>query len=112
MEKKYPVSLFIFGFISNVVGRFFFLFFPAVILIIIGIWLKVGLIIGLSLLGLDVLLSFAEQLNIRNATMKSDNPNFKIFQDAILSKNWKNNIMDILEDKISEDQDNDGQEKN
>lgn len=107
MKKKYPVSLFIVGVISNMIGRFFFLFFPAVILIIIGIWVKVCLIIGLSLLGLDIVLSFIEQLILRNTTLNSSNPNFTKFQDAILSEDWRNNIMNIVDDKTSENKDND-----
>lgn len=112
MKKKYPVSLFMIGFISNIIGRFFFLFFPAVILIIIGIWVKACLIIGLGLLGLDIVLSFGEQLILRNATLNSDNLNFTEFQDAILSKDWRNNIKNLVEDKISNNQDNDEQEEN
>lgn len=112
MKEKYPVNLFMIGFISNIIGRFFFLFFPAVILIIIGIWVRACLIIGLGLLGLDIVLSFGEQLILRNVTLNSDNPNFKEVQDAILSEDWKNNIMNIVEDKISNNQDNDEQEEN
>lgn len=112
MKEKYPVNLFMIGFISNIIGRFFFLFFPAVILIIIGIWVKACLIIGLGLLGLDIVLSFGEQLILRNVTLNSDNPNFKEVQDAILSEDWKNNIMNIVEDKTSNNQDNDEQEEN
>lgn len=74
-------------------------------------WVKVCLIIGLGLLGLDIVLSFVEQLHIRNATLNSDNPNFTEFQTAILSKNWKDNITSIVENKTNENHDNDDQEK-
>lgn len=105
MKNKYPVDLFIIGFISNMIGRFFFLFFPAVILIMISSCVKVCLIIGLVLLGLDILLSFTQQLNIRNTTLNNNDPSFAEFQTAILSKNWKNNIKNIVENKIIEHHD-------
>lgn len=110
MEKKYPLSLFIAGFITNIFGRFFFLFFPAVILLFIGIWVKVCLMLGLALLALDIALSFIEQLILRNVTLNSDNPNFAEFQDAMLSENWRDNIKNIIEGKISENQDDDEQD--
>lgn len=105
MNNKYPTDLFIIGFISNIFGRFFFLFFPAVILLIIGVWIKSCIIIGLVLLTLDIILSFVEQLRIRKATLSSDNPNFTEFQDLILSNDWKNNIINMVEDKINENED-------
>lgn len=101
--KKYPQSLFWIGFITNVVGRFFFLFFPALILLFIGIWVKECLIIGLSLLTIDIILSLIEQLRIRKTTLENDNPNFTEFQDAILSPDWRENIKNIVEERIDDD---------
>lgn len=109
MNKKYPAGLFIVGFISNIFGKFFFLFFPAVILIIIGIWIKSCFIIGLGLLALDIILSFIEQLRIKKTVHYSDDPNFAEFQAAVLSKDWQSNIKSMVEDKINENLEDDEQ---
>ncbi len=101
--KKYPQSLFWIGFITNMFGRYFFLFFPALILLFIGIWSKPCLIIGVILLAIDIIASFIEQLNIRKATLDSDNPNFAKFQDAILSPDWRENIHNVIEDSVNDD---------
>ena len=105
-NKKYPTSLFIIGFITNILFHFFWLFFPSIILLIIGIFVQPCLYIGLMLLLADIVLSFIEQLRIRQAFLKeSDNPDFKAFQDA-LSKDgsWKDNISEFLNQKISDSQ--------
>lgn len=105
MEKKYPKDLFWIGFITNIFGRFFFLFFPTVVLLIIGIWNKTCLVIGVFLLLIDVIVSFIEQIRIRKATLESNNPNFDEFQEAILSDNWRDNIKDIVDEKIEDNDD-------
>lgn len=109
MKGKYPADLFIIGFITNIFGRFFFLFFFALFLLMIGIWVKACLMIGLGLLGLDIVLSFSEQLRIKYTFLNSDNPSFTMFQDAVLSKDWKNNVMNIVESQINENDGNDEQ---
>ncbi len=98
-DNKYPVSLFVIGVLMNLTKNFF-LFLPSIILLIVGIWVKWCLFVGVALLLLDVTISLIEQIQIRNATINSDNPNFKEWQDAILSSDWKNNIMDLTESKI------------
>lgn len=98
-SKKYPVSLFVIGFILNITKNFFLLI-PAIILLIIGIWVKLCLKIGLILLIIDIILSFVEQIRIMLTTLNSSNPNFSEFQNAILSDNWKDNIMNLVEEKI------------
>jgi len=55
----------------------FFLFLPSIILLIVGIWVKWCLFVGVALLLLDVIISLIEQIQIRNATINSDNPSFK-----------------------------------
>ena len=105
-NRKYPTSLFIVGFITNILFHFFWLFLPCIILLIIGIFIQPCLYIGLALLLIDIVLSLIEQLHIRQAFLKeSDNPDFRAFQDA-LSKdgNWKDNIGELLNQKISESQ--------
>ena len=103
-KRKYPTSLFIIGFITNILFHFFWLFVPGIVLLILGIFYQTCQYIGVSLLFIDVVLSFIEQLRIRQAFLEeSDNPDFQAFQDA-LSKdgNWKDNISEFLNQKISD----------
>ena len=105
-NRKYPTSLFIIGFITNILFHFFWLFIPCVILLIIGMFVKTCLYIGLALLLIDILLSLIEQFRIRQAFLEeSDNPDFRAFQDA-LSKggNWRDNIGELLNQKMSDPQ--------
>ena len=105
-NRKYPTSLFIIGFITNILFHFFWLFLPCIILIIIGIFVEPCLYIGLVLLLIDIILSLIEQLRIRQAFLEeSDNPDFRAFQDA-LSKDgsWKDNIAELVNQKISDPQ--------
>ena len=105
-NRKYPTSLFIIGFITNILFHFFWLIIPCIILLIIGIFVKPCLYIGLALLLIDILLSLIEQFRIRQAFLEeSDNPDFRAFQDA-LSKdgNWKDNIGELLSQKMSDPQ--------
>ena len=98
-ERKYPISLFVIGFVTNMMFHFFWLFIPAIILLMVGIWVKKCVYFGLVLLALDVILSLLEQLKIRNAVLQeSDNPDFRAFQEA-LSKdgNWTENIRELVE---------------
>lgn len=108
-DKKYPVSLFVIGVLMNLTKNFF-LFFPSIVLLIVGIWVKWCLFIGAALLLLDVIISLIEQIQIRSATINSDNPNFKEWQDAILSSDWKNNVKDLIESKIDDTNDEDSNE--
>ena len=85
---------------------FFWLFIPCIILLIVGIFVKPCLYVGLALLLIDILLSLIEQFRIRQAFLKEgDNPDFQAFQDA-LSKdgNWRDNIGELLNQKISNPQ--------
>ncbi len=107
-EPKYPVNLFWIGFFMNMTKNFL-LFFLAIILLIVGIWVKWCLILGLALLALDIIISLVEQIQIRNTTLNSDDPNFKEWQEAILSPNWKDNIINLTESKMenSDEEDSD-----
>jgi len=105
-NRKYPTSLFIIGFITNILFHFFWLFIPCIILLIVGIFIKPCLYVGLALLLIDIVLSLIEQLRIRQTFLtESDNPDFRSFQDA-LSKdgNWKDNIVELVNQKISDPQ--------
>lgn len=102
MKRRYPASLFVIGFITNIIFHFFWLFIPAVICLIIGIFSRNFLYIGLTILLFDVIISLIEQINIRNTFMSdSDNPDFRGFQDA-LSKDgkWNENLMEFLNERL------------
>lgn len=103
-KRKYPTSLFIFGFLTNMIFLYFWLFIPCIILLIIGIFVKPCLFIGLALLLIDIILSLIEQLRIRYTVLKnSDNPDFQAFQDALSKdKDWKDNIRELTNQKISD----------
>lgn len=106
--NKYPASLFVIGVLTNLI-KYFFLFFPSIILLILGIWVKWCFFVGAALLLLDVIISLIEQIKIRSAVINSDSPDFKEWQDAILSFDWKNNVMNLTEYKIN---DTNGEESN
>ncbi len=107
-KRKYPASLFFTGLIMNIMGRFFILFLTALILIIVGFWVRWCAIAGFVVLCLDIIISLLLQLAIRNTVLtESDNPEFKKFQDAISSDDWENNIRDLVESKMKEKQDDD-----
>ena len=105
-KRKYPKTLFIIGFITNILFRFFLIFASSVILMIVGIFVKPCLYIGLALLFLDIILSFIDQMRIRRAFLtESYNPDFQEFQDALSKEgNWKENVGELLSKKLSDPQ--------
>ena len=107
MERRYPASLFVLGFFSNIVFHFFYLFIPAVILLVTGIFVKTALRIGLAILAVDIVLSFVEQMRIRAAfMMDSENADFRRFQDALSQDgNWRDNVIGVVEDIMKEKKD-------
>ena len=58
-KRKYPSSLFIIGFVTNVLFHFFWLFVPAVILLIVGIFIKPCLYIGIAVFKPKLLNTFS-----------------------------------------------------
>lgn len=90
----------------NFTIRHFYLFLPGVLLSIIGIWFRKGLIIGLALLIVDLIASFAVQLQIRNAALQeSDSEEFNQMMDAFYGEEGPDAVDDFLQEKI-EEQDN------
>ncbi len=104
-NRKYPVNLFLMGLIANIVFRYFYLFVPALILLILGIRVRELLYVGLCLLSIDIIISIVEQLRMRKTLINdNDNPNFTEFQDLITKDdNWSGNIKDFVNAKIAED---------
>ena len=107
-ERRYPFSLFLFGFITNILFHFFWLFAPCVILLIVGIWVDWCLYAGLALLGIDIVASFVEQMKIRQAMLSdSDNEQFRKFQETVLNDgNVFENIRNFVENATEEYVDN------
>lgn len=102
MKRKYPLSFFLFGMVMNFLFHYFYLFLPGLILCIIGIWNLPCLLIGIAVLGLDLLLSFIEQLEIRKGSLsESDNPKYNEFMDACFGTDSKG-IMDLLKQRMQE----------
>lgn len=105
MKRKYSLKLFLFGFITNILFRFFWLFVPGVILLIVGIFIDRCSYIGFVLLGIDIVISFVDQMKIRRTMLsESDNEQFRNFQDVISKEgDVVKNIMDYLEGRIDKD---------
>ena len=99
INGEYPTDLFWMGFFMNMTKNFY-LFFPAIILLFIGIWNMPCLVIGWTLMIVDVVLSYIEQCEIRDGIKNSNNPNFDEWKNAMLSSDWKENVKDLLDSKI------------
>ena len=101
MERKYPTKMFWFFVLTNFLFHVFYLFISGIILCIIGIWVKSCLWIGLTILGLDVILSIIEQLRIRKAAVTpSDNPEFNELMDAFCGPDGLDAVRKIVDQKI------------
>ncbi|MGN0518871.1 MAG: DMP19 family protein [Acutalibacteraceae bacterium] len=112
-ERRYPLSLFLIGFITNILFRFFWLFIPSTILLIVGIFVDWCLYVGLVLLVIDIIASFIEQMRIRQAMLSdSDNEQFRKFQDAVSKDgNVFGNIRNRVENTAEEYIDNEEMQK-
>lgn len=102
-NRKYPISLFIFGFLMNIVFRFWVLFVLGIVFSVVGIFVKSFVNIGLAILLLDVALSFVEQMRLRQTFLEeSDDSDFEAFKDMMSNDgNWMKNVREFLNDKIS-----------
>lgn len=102
MNRKYPLSFFLFGMVMNFFLHYFYLFIPGAVLCIIGIWKLPCLFIGLAILGLDLVLSFMDQIEIRKASLsESDNQEYNEIMDACFGDNPKG-IMELLAQKMED----------
>ena len=109
MKTKYPAALFILGLIEDLFIRYFFLSIPAIILLIIGIWVKPCLYVGLGLVLLALVLCIIERLKIKKAMeTESDNPDFRNFQQIISAHGWKEGAKMFVEKQTEQaDSEND-----
>lgn len=102
MERKYPANMFWLFVLTNFLFHFFYLSVPGILLCIVGIWVRACLWIGLALLGLDVILSIIEQLQIRKAALtQSDNPEFNELMDAFCGPEGMDGFRKVLDQKIA-----------
>ena len=91
----------------NMVKNFYFLF-PAIILCIIGIWVRICFYIGLIVFILEIIVSFVEQWQIKLTVENNTNPKFAPFADAMTKDNWKdelNNVFNDAKKKLNDDTD-------
>ena len=100
-KRRYSSSLFWSGFFINILKRFY-ITIPAVILLIIGIWFKPCLYIGIAVAVFVLVISLIEQLNIKKTFETSDNPNFEEFADTASSENWKEDVINFVKEKTKE----------
>ena len=99
MNKKYNPKLFLVGFMMNLIRKIPLLLI-AVVLALIGIKNQVFLAIAFGIFILALIWSLMQQIQIKNTVEHSDNPNFEPFAKAMMSDNWKEEIKDIVEEKI------------
>ena len=101
MERKYPTKMFWLFVLTNFLFHFFYLSIPGIILCVVGIWVKPCLWIGVTVLGLDAILSIIEQLRIRKAAVShSDNPEFNELMDAFCGPDGFDAVRRVLDEKI------------
>ena len=70
--------------------------------LIIGIWFKPCLYIGIALAVFVLVISLIEQLNIKKTFETSDNPDFEEFADTASSENWKKDVIDFVKENTKE----------
>lgn len=94
---KYPFGMFLIGFIINFFFRYSVLFFPGIIMLIVGIWVDWCFYASLVLLIADLVLSLLQQLKVRRMflSLTGNNP-FIQFQDTILNNNNSKNKGDFF----------------
>lgn len=109
MERKYPPSLFFEGVLVSMT-RHLFLFVPALFCLTAGIWSRPLRLAGLICLVADLVFSVIEQLVYMNALLNSDgDEDFEEFRNAMLSKNWRENVRRMMEESAEKD-DPDGED--
>ena len=104
-DRKYPLGFFVTGVLITAFFRLAILMITGLILVALGVFWKPLLFVGALIVAFDLLVAFSSQLRLRRITLSdSDDPEFKEFQNAILSRNWRENIKNLAQ-KISEEED-------
>lgn len=98
-KKRYPASLFISGLFLSLL-RLFWILIPAIVLLVIGLFVKICLFIGGGLIALALTLALIDQIRMIYFVRHGNMPGK--WQDAIFSKDWKENVIALTEEKINE----------
>ena len=101
MKRHYNWKLFLIGFLMNTF-RLFFIVIPALILLVVGIWVLPCLYIGFALLAIALIIAFVQQLMIKHTAETSDDPEFVPFAEAMCSDDWKERTIEWTKQKIQE----------
>ena len=109
MNNKYNPKLFLVGFLMNFLRKIPLLLIAAV-LAIIGIKNQTCSYIAFGIVILALVWSLIQQIQIKYTVEHSDNPNFEPFAQAMMSDNWKEEIIDIVDGKIHESEENNTEE--
>ena len=99
MKRKYNSTLFWLGFLLNIV-RLFWIGIPAVILLMIGIWVRPCLYIGAILFLVLLTVALVQQLQIKKMAETDNDPDFAPFAEAMCSDNWREQIVSMVNEKI------------
>ena len=101
MQRKYPTKMFLFFTLMDFIFHHFYLFLPGILLCFAGIWFKSCLWIGLAILGIDIILSFYEQLKIRKVALTpSNNPDFNKIMDAFCGPEGLEGVKKVVDEQI------------
>lgn len=99
--RKYNKQLFFLGFLQNV-ARKFLLILAAIVLAAAGIRVRGCLHGALGILALVLVWSLVQQLRIKYAVERGDNPNFAPFAQAMTGENWKDAFAQAVGDPKNE----------
>lgn len=104
--RKYPFKLFLIGMLTNFIFRYFYLLILGLLLCIVGIWNVICLLIGITVLGLDLTLSLYDQMQIRKTVLStSDDQEVEKILDAFYNPDSSLDLRDIIDEKMQEDPD-------
>ena len=99
MKEKYSGGLFFAGFLMNLLKEFP-LTVPALILCIAGIWVRPCLYIGIGLFAAAIVIALITQFRYKKAVENCKDPNFEPWANAMKSKNWRRETIDMVNEKI------------
>ncbi len=105
MKKRYPLKLFLMGFLMNFLRRPLLLLL-SIVLLIFGIWVDSCKYIGGVLLAIDFALALGTQIVYVMYTMRDsdeDDQGWTDFQNAVHSKDWKNNMIDFVQSRMTDE---------
>ncbi len=102
-EPRYPWSLFFMGLLVNVLTRIY-LFAPGAVFLAVGLFVDKDFLkaIGAGLLIAVFIALLIDQIRIRNGIINSDDPQFDEWRSAMMSPHWKDNIMNMLDEKMQD----------